>query len=128
MTRLAVAALGAATLGAAAGGLALAALYIFAAGYLGGMLAAVVTAGGALVLGALLLGIGCGRRAARRGRRRRSADPEELAGLVLQLLRRNPQKAVLAALAGGAALGLSPALRRSLMRLIRELGDLSNSR
>ncbi|MGH8160764.1 MAG: hypothetical protein ACRESR_01170 [Gammaproteobacteria bacterium] len=113
--------MGAAVLAAAAAGLALAALYLFASGLLGGMLAALVTAGGALVLaGFLALGSRCCRAWHRGARRRRSEGPEELADVLVHLLRRNAKKATLAALVAGVALGVSPQLRRSVIRLLRE--------
>ncbi len=121
LRRAAVAA-AAALLAAAAAGLALAALYLFAAGVLGGMLAALVTAGGALILAGLLLLGGCGRRAWHRDSRRRHLDPGEIGEVLARLLRHNAKKATVGALITGLALGMSPELRRSLLRLLKDLG------
>lgn len=108
---------------AAACAFLLLALYTFAAGILAPMLAALVTAGGALVLGGLLmLGGFCCRSVHRGSRRQHSPDPEELGGMVMHLLRRNAKKATVAALVAGVALGVSPELRRSLIQLLGELG------
>jgi hypothetical protein len=115
-------------LGAAAVALALLALYFFAIGFLGPMLAALVTAGGALVLAGLIMLGGC---ACRMGHRRarpasganHSRDPAEIANQAMRFLRRNPKKSVGAALVTGLVLGASPKLRRSLIRVAKELAD-----
>lgn len=116
-------AVGAAVLAAAAAGLALAALYLFTAAILGGMLAALVTAGGALVLGGLLMVGGLCCRVIHHGSpRRRSPQPDELGDIAMHLLRRNAKKASVAALVAGFTLGVSPELRRSLIRILDEFG------
>lgn len=122
--RLAVA-VAAGTLGATAAGLALAALYLFTLGFLGPVLSAIVTAGGALVLAGLLLLGGCICRAwhhhVHQGSGgRRSLGAEDIIGTVLQLLRRNPRQATAGALAIGIALGMSPKLRHAVSKLVEE--------
>jgi hypothetical protein len=120
--RRAATGLAAGLLAAAATALFLLALYFFAAGVLGPLLGALVTAGGALVLAGLILAFGsmC-RMRHHRPHPRRNAMPQasELGAKAGEMLKDNAPKAAAAAFAAGLALGVSPRLRRSLFRLLR---------
>ncbi|MGH8274588.1 MAG: hypothetical protein ACRES9_10135 [Gammaproteobacteria bacterium] len=96
------------------------ALYIYAAGVLGPMLAAVVTAGGALVLAGLTALGGFTCRTVHRPRQESGTEAQELGAMAARLVKDNATKATVAALATGFALGVSPRLRRSLLRMLRE--------
>jgi hypothetical protein len=109
-------------LAAAAVALALLALHSYAAAVLDPTFGALVTDGGALVLaGFVLLGDYFCQRAARKTPQQPSnPDPEDARNIALGFLKRNPKQASAAAAAAGVILGLSPKLRRSLIRLLNE--------